>query len=49
MTAPTSPYTKDLGDRDPLAAIRDTANQIHAVTSVVFFVERAAGDQHTYG
>ena len=26
MTAPTTPYTPDLGDRDPLAAIRDTVD-----------------------
>jgi hypothetical protein len=33
MMAPTTPYTGDLGDRDPLAAIRDTADRIRAMTS----------------
>jgi hypothetical protein len=28
MTAPATPYAGDLGDRDPLAAIRDTADRI---------------------
>jgi hypothetical protein len=32
MSAPTTPYTKDLGDRDPLTVIRDTADQIRAMT-----------------
>jgi hypothetical protein len=33
MTAPTptTPYTGDLGDRDPLAAIRDTADRFRAM------------------
>jgi hypothetical protein len=33
MMAPTTPYTGDLGDRDPLAAIRDTADRIRAMAS----------------
>ena len=33
MTAPTTPYTPDLGDRDPLAAIRDTTDRVRALTS----------------
>jgi len=28
MTAPATPYAGDLGERDPLAAIRDTADRI---------------------
>jgi hypothetical protein len=28
MTAPATPYAGDLGDREPLAAIRDTADRI---------------------
>jgi hypothetical protein len=31
MTAPATPYAGDLGDRDPLVAIRDTAERIRAV------------------
>jgi hypothetical protein len=31
MTAPTTPYTSDLGDRDPLVAIRDTVDRIRSV------------------
>ena len=31
MTAPATPYAGDLGDRDPLAAIRDTADRIGAL------------------
>jgi hypothetical protein len=31
MTAPATPYAGDLGDRDPLAAIRDTADRIGAM------------------
>jgi DinB family protein len=33
MTAPTTPYTPDLGDRDPLAAIRETSDRVRALTS----------------
>ena len=33
MTAPTTPYTPDLGDRDPLVAIRDTVDRVRALTS----------------
>ena len=33
MTAPTTPYTPDLGDRDPLAAIRETGDRVRALTS----------------
>ena len=33
MTAPVTPYTPDLGDRDPLAAIRDTVDRVRALTS----------------
>ena len=33
VTAPTTPYTPDLGDRDPLAAIRETADRVRALTS----------------
>ena len=33
MTAPTTPYTADLGDRDPLAAIRDTVDRVRALIS----------------
>jgi len=32
MTAPTTPYTPDLGDRDPLAAIRDTLQSMPDLT-----------------
>src|ERR1700682_3052240 len=31
MTTPTAPYADDLGDRDPLAAIRDTVDRIRAI------------------
>src|SRR6187401_2330147 len=31
--APTTPYTPDLGDRDPLAAIRESADRVHTLTS----------------
>jgi DinB family protein len=31
VTAPTTPYADDLGDRDPLAAIRDTVGRIRAI------------------
>jgi hypothetical protein len=31
MTAPTTPYTKYLGERDPLAAMRDTLDRVAAV------------------
>jgi hypothetical protein len=33
MTAPTTPYTPDLGDRDPLIAIRDTVDRVRALMS----------------
>jgi len=33
VTAPTTPYTPDLGDRDPLVAIRDTVDRVRALTS----------------
>jgi hypothetical protein len=33
MTAPTTPYTPDLGDRDPLAAIRESGDRVRALTS----------------
>ena len=33
MTPPTTPYTPDLGDRDPLAAIRETVDRVRALTS----------------
>src|SRR5438045_8055869 len=32
MSAPMTPYTKDLGDRDPLDAIRDSIERIGALT-----------------
>jgi hypothetical protein len=32
MTAPTTPYTADLGDRDPLAAIGETIGRIRTLT-----------------
>ena len=32
MAAPTTPYTADLGDRDPLAAIRETVDRARALT-----------------
>ena len=31
--APQTPYTPDLGDRDPIAAMRETPERIRAVTS----------------
>jgi hypothetical protein len=31
--APTTPYTADLGDRDPIAAIRETSERIRTLTS----------------
>jgi hypothetical protein len=31
--APTTPYSKDLGDRDPIAAMRETPARIRALTS----------------
>src|SRR6187397_3640425 len=30
--APTTPYTADLGDRDPLAAIRDSTDRVRTLT-----------------
>ena len=33
MTPPTTPYTSDLGDRDPLAVIPDTRDRVRALTS----------------
>jgi hypothetical protein len=33
MTAPVTPYTPDLGDRDPLAAIRETVDRVRTLTS----------------
>jgi hypothetical protein len=33
MTAPTTPYTFDLGDRDPLVAIPETSERVRALTS----------------
>jgi hypothetical protein len=33
MAAPTTPYTPDLGDRDPLTAIRETGGRVRALTS----------------
>ena len=33
MTAPVTPYTPDLGDRDPLAAIRETVDRVRVLTS----------------
>ena len=33
MTPPTTPYTPDLGDRDPLTAIRDSCDRVRALTS----------------
>ena len=30
--APTTPYTADLGDRDPLAAIRDSCDRVRTLT-----------------
>jgi len=33
MTAPTTPYTPDLGDRDPLVAIAETSDRVRALTS----------------
>jgi hypothetical protein len=32
MTAPITPYTKYLGDRDPLAAIRDSLEKVQVLT-----------------
>ncbi len=32
MPAPITPYTKYLGDRDPLAAIHDSLERIHVLT-----------------
>ena len=32
MTAPTTPYTKDLGDRDPLPTVRENAARIRELT-----------------
>lgn len=29
---PATPYSQDLGDREPIAAIRDTTDRIHAIT-----------------
>jgi hypothetical protein len=31
-TTPTTPYTPDLGDREPLAAIRDSTDRVRALT-----------------
>src|SRR5215831_16957834 len=31
MSAPTTPYTRYLGERDPLAAMRDTLDRVAAV------------------
>ena len=31
--APTTPYSQDLGDREPVAAIRETTDRIRAITS----------------
>ena len=33
MTPPQTPYTKDLGDREPLAAIRDSAHRYRRLLS----------------
>ena len=33
MAAPTTPYTPDLGDRDPLSAIRDAVDRVRALMS----------------
>jgi DinB family protein len=33
MAAPTTPYSSSLGDRDPLASIRDCIEQVQALTS----------------
>ena len=33
MTAPTTPYSSYLGDRDPLESIRDSIEQVQALTS----------------
>jgi len=32
MTAPTTPYTKDLGDRDPLPTVRENAAHVRELT-----------------
>ena len=42
--APQTPYTKDLGDRDPIAAMRETPELIRAITSGW----TAAQFEHTY-
>jgi hypothetical protein len=33
MTPPTTPYTPDLGNRDPLAALRDTSERVRALAA----------------
>jgi hypothetical protein len=33
MTAPTTPYTSDLGNRDPLTALRDTPERVRVLAA----------------